>query len=571
MAMTKRWVLKERADVQTAARLTEELNVDPVIADLLVQRGITSYEEAFKYFRPALEDLHDPWQMQDMDVAVERLEKAIDEGERILIYGDYDVDGTTSVALVYGFLREHYSNLDFYIPDRYKEGYGISDAGITHAIDEGYGLVISLDCGIKAVNTIKRAAEAGVDFVVCDHHLPGEALPPAVAVLDPKRADCCYPYKDLSGCGIGFKFLQAFCIKNEIPLEHLYQYLDLAAVSIAADIVPITGENRILAYWGLKKLNKQPRPGLMALITQAGFRKELDITNIVFGIGPRINASGRIAHAKTAVSLLLSQEVDEAAFIAEGINDKNSLRRNFDSTITEEAHEMIKQDPDFKDAKATVLFKNDWHKGVIGIVASRCVDTYYRPTIILTESNNKATGSARSVLGFDIYEAIMECKDLLLQYGGHMYAAGLTMELENVPAFRRKFEEVVARRIRPEQLVPQLEIDQCLGFEQITPKFYSVLKQMSPFGPENMQPVFMTRQVRAAGRPRVLKNKHLKVLLVEEETGISFEAMGFDMADYFNFIGSGMRFDIAYTLEENNFWGEGTLELYLRDIKFEEE
>jgi single-stranded-DNA-specific exonuclease len=568
--MTKRWVLKERADAETAARLSEEINVDPVIANLLVQRGITSYEEAFKFFRPQLEELHDPWQMKDMHLAVERLELAIDRGERILIYGDYDVDGTTSVSLVYGFLREHYSNLDFYIPDRYKEGYGISDDGITYAIEEDFGLVISLDCGIKALKTIQRAAEAGVDFIVCDHHLPGDVLPPAVAVLDPKRPDCPYPYKELSGCGIGFKFLQAFCLKNEIPLQHLYEYLDLTAVSIAADIVPITGENRILAYWGLKKLNKQPRPGLSALIEQAGFKKEIDITNVVFGIGPRINASGRIAHAKAAVNLLLTQEQEEAAFLAEGIDDKNSQRRSFDSTITEEAHEMVKQDPEFKAAKTTVLFKKDWHKGVIGIVASRCVDCYYRPTIILTESNNKATGSARSVVGFDIYEAIMECSDLLLQYGGHMYAAGLTMELENVPLFRQRFEEVVARRIRPEQLIPQLEIDIPLGFDQITPKFYNVLRQMSPFGPENLQPVFMTKQVKAAGRTRIMKNRHLKVSVVEEETGITFEAVGFDMADYFDFIDSGMRFDIAYTLEENTFWGEGTLELYLRDIKFEE-
>lgn len=569
--MTKRWVLKEQADAEKAARLSEEINVDAVNANLLVQRGITTYDEAFKFFRPQLEDLHDPGLMKDMDIAVERLELAIDRGEKILIYGDYDVDGTTSVATVYGFLQEHYSNIDFYIPDRYKEGYGISDDGITFAIDNGYGLVISLDCGIKAINTIKRAADAGVDFVVCDHHLPGEELPPAVAVLDPKRSDCPYPYKELSGCGIGFKFLQAFCLKNNIPLKALYQYLDLVAVSIAADIVPITGENRILAFWGLKKLNKKPRPGLLALIEQAGFKKEIDITNVVFGIGPRINASGRIAHAKAAVKLLLSQEVEEAAFLAEGIDDKNSQRRSFDSTITEEAHEMIKQDPHFKDAKTTVLFKKDWHKGVIGIVASRCVDTYYRPTIILTESNNKATGSARSVVGFDIYEAIMECSDLLLQYGGHMYAAGLTMELENVPLFRQRFEQAVARKIRPEQLIPQLEIDQEISFDQITPKFYSVLKQLSPFGPKNMQPVFMTRQVRAAGRPRVMKNRHLKVSVVEEETGVCFDAVGFDMADYFEFIESGMRFDIAYTLEENNFWGEGTLELYLRDIKFDEE
>jgi single-stranded-DNA-specific exonuclease len=569
MAMTKRWVIKERADAQTAARLTEEMNLGPEIANLLVQRGITSYEEAVKFFRPSLENLHDPWQMKDMDLAVTRLEQAIDKGEKILIYGDYDVDGTTSVALVYGFLREHYTNLDFYIPDRYKEGYGISDAGISYAIDGGFGLIISLDCGIKALKTVQRAKEAGVDFIICDHHLPGAALPPALAVLDPKRADCPYPFKELSGCGIGFKLLHAFCLKNEIPLKTLYQYLDLVAVSIAADIVPIKDENRILAYWGLKKLNKKPLPGLFALIEQSTFRKELDITNIVFGIGPRINASGRIAHAKMAVNLLLSEDSEEAALMAEAIDDKNVLRRNFDSSITEEAHKMVEQDPHFKDAKTTVLFKKDWHKGVIGIVASRCVDRYYRPTIILTESNDKATGSARSVLGFDIYEAITECSDLLLQYGGHMYAAGLTMELENVPEFRRRFEEVVASRIRPEQLIPQLEIDQELDFATITPQFYEVLKQLAPFGPENMQPVFMTRQVRATGRPRVMKNKHIKVQLVQEGSDLTFDAVGFDMADYFDFIGSGMRFDIAYTLEENNYWGEGTLELYLRDIKFE--
>ena len=570
-AMTKRWVLKENADTETVQRLADVLNIRPGLANLLGQRGITSYEEAHQFFRPALEQLHDPWQMADMPKAVDRLNEAIAKEERILIYGDYDVDGTTSVALAYGFLKEFYDKLDFYIPDRYAEGYGISEQGIDYAIAEGYGLIISLDCGIKAVNTIKRAAEAGIDFIVCDHHLPGDELPPAVAVLDPKRHDCPYPYKELSGAGIGFKFMQAYSLKNEIPLSHLYQYLDLVAVSIAADIVPITGENRILAYWGLKKLNKRPRPGLQALIDQAAFRKELDISSIVFGIGPRINASGRIAHAKMAVKLLLSDNAEKANGLADSVNDKNLLRRNFDNTITQEAISMIENDPTYKDHRSTVLFKKDWHKGVIGIVASRCVDTYYRPTIILTESNAKATGSARSVTGFDIYEAIQECSDLLLQYGGHMYAAGLTLEVENVPAFQKKFEEVVARRIKPEHLVPQLEIDMELSLADITPKFYKILNQMAPFGPGNMQPVFTTKKVRAAGRPRILKERHLKLPVAEEESGVVFEAIGFDMGQYFDLVASGMPFDIAYSIEVNDFYNEGTLELYLRDLKFEED
>jgi single-stranded-DNA-specific exonuclease len=569
--MMKRWVLKENADDETARRLADAINVSPLLANLLGQRGITTYEEAHQFFRPSLDQLPDPWLMQDMDKAVDRLNQAIANQERILIYGDYDVDGTTSVALAYGFIKEFYPNVDFYIPDRYAEGYGISEKGIDHAIEGGYGLVISLDCGIKAVNTIKRAAEAGIDFIVCDHHLPGDKLPPAVAVLDPKRPDCAYPYKELSGAGIGFKFMQAYCLKNEVPLRHLYQYLDLVAVSIAADIVPITGENRILAYWGLKKLNKRPRPGLKALIDQAAFRKELDISSIVFGIGPRINASGRIAHAKMAVKLLLSEDAEKANGLADTVNDKNLLRRNFDNTITQEAISMIEGDPEYKASRSTVLYKKDWHKGVIGIVASRCVDTYYRPTIILTESNAKATGSARSVVGFDIYEAIQECSDLLLQYGGHMYAAGLTMEIENVPAFQKKFEEVVARKIKPEHLVPQLEIDLELSFADINPKFFGILKQMAPFGPGNMQPVFTTRKVRAAGRPRVLKDRHLKVALADEETGVVFEAIGFDMGQYFDLVASGLSFDIAYSVELNDYYNEGTLELYLRDLKFEED
>ena len=567
--MTKRWVLKGPAESTAAKELSEAININSTLASLLVQRGVGTFEEARQFFRPSIKHLHDPFLMKDMDKAVERLEKAIDKGDKILVYGDYDVDGTTSVALFYGFMREQYSNLEYYIPDRYKEGYGISEAGIDYAIAQGFDLIISLDCGIKAVNMVGKAAAAGIDFIICDHHLPGPKLPPAVAVLDPKRSDCNYPFKELSGCGIGFKLLQAFCQKNEVALETLYAYLDLVAVSIAADIVPLAGENRTLAFFGLQQLNKSPRPGLQALIDLAGFRSEIDINSVVFGIGPRINASGRIAHAKTAVKLLLSQTFAEARSIADGINDKNTERRNFDTNITREALEMIEKNPLSSESKSTVLFKEDWHKGVIGIVASRCIDIHYRPTIILTESNNKATGSARSVAGFDIYEAISECSDLLLQYGGHMYAAGLTMEVDKVAEFQQRFEEVVASRIRPEQLIPQIEIDQLITLDQIGPRFFNVLRQMGPFGPQNMQPVFMSEGVKAANRPRILKDKHLKLSLAQEEGGPVWEAIGFDMADYFAMIDSGMRFQIAYTIEENSYWGPGSLQICLKDIKFE--
>ena len=567
--MTKRWVLKKQADRTTTEKLSEAININITLASLLTQRGINNFEEARRFFRPSIADLHDPFLMADMDKAVERLETAIDKGEKILIYGDYDVDGTTSVALFYGFLLEHYHSIRFYIPDRYKEGYGVSEAGIDWAIEEKFDLIITLDCGIKAVNMIGKAAAAGIDFIVCDHHLPGEQLPAAVAILDPKRAGCPYPFKELSGCGIGFKFLQAFCLKNKISLDNLYPYLDLVAVSIAADIVPIVDENRLLAYFGLKQLNENPRPGLQALINLAGFRNSIDINSVVFGIGPRINASGRIDHAKTAVKLLLSKDIEEAVAIASVINDKNTERRSFDTNITREALEMIEQNPLSPSAKSTVLYKEDWHKGVIGIVASRCIDVYYRPTIILTQSNNKATGSARSVTGFDIYGAISECSDLLLQFGGHMYAAGLTLDVENVTEFQQRFEEVVSSRIRPEQLIPQIELDQNIELEQIVPAFYNILKQMAPFGPLNMQPVFMTEQVKASGRPRILKNRHLKINLCQENSDHVMEAIGFDMADYFGMIDSGMRFNIAYTIEENNYWGNGGLQLCLKDIKFD--
>ena len=436
-----------------------------------------NFDQAKRYFRPSLDHLHDPFLMRDMDKALNRIKSAMDQKEKIVIYGDYDVDGTTSVAVVYGFLRNFYSNIDFYIPDRYKEGYGISQIGIDWAVENGFGLLISLDCGIKAIEITDYANKKDLDLIICDHHLPGEILPNAHAILDPKMHDCPYPYKELSGCGVGFKLIQAFCEKFGYDPDLLSEYIDLVAVSIAADIVPITGENRALAYFGLKKLNENPRPGLEALIKHAGIRNQINISSIVFGIGPRINASGRMDHAKTAVELLLADNHKVIESLAASIDVKNLERRNFDSAITKEAIEMISQNKS-KDLKSTVLFKDDWHKGVIGIVASRCIEKYYRPTIILTESNGKATGSARSVNGFDIYKAISECSDLLEQFGGHMYAAGLTMEIDKVEAFKEKFEQIVSEKISEEQLTPLIEIDGEIDLKDINFKFFDILEQL---------------------------------------------------------------------------------------------
>ena len=503
-----------------------------------------------------------------MDLAVERINRAIAKKEKILIYGDYDVDGTTSVSLVYGFLRSRYSNLDYYIPDRYKEGYGISPASIRWAEKHGFTLVVCLDCGIKAVNLIKEAKDKGIDFIVCDHHLPGPKLPPACAILDAKQPDCHYPFDELTGCGVGFKLITAFSQANKLDTQSLYEYLDLVAVSIAADLVPIIGENRTLAHFGLKKLNENPSPGMKALMDISGLR-EMDISGIVFGIGPRINAAGRITHAKAAVSLLLSTDEEKLTQYAEKINNTNITRRNYDSHTTQEALTLIEEDQTLKSAKSTVLFKNDWHKGVIGIVASRCLEKYYRPTIILTESNNKATGSARSVKGFDVYEAISQCSDLLDQYGGHMYAAGLTLSLDKIKAFQTKFEQIVSRTITEEQLTPQLQIDQKLNFDRINFKFYNIMKQMGPFGPENMTPVFVTENVYVDRKPRILKEAHLKMFLKQEGMPHTLEAIGFGLAEYCEMISSGMRFKAAYTIEPVNYLDSQYLQLNLKDIKFD--
>src|SRR5690606_15941804 len=437
--MEYRWKINEKADRRAVEILSKEINVNPTLANILVNRGINDFQEAKDFFRPNLDKLYDPFLMKDMDKAVERLSLAMDRGEKILIYGDYDVDGTTAVALFYGFLKSFYDQVDFYIPDRYKEGYGVSDKGILFAAENGFKLIISLDCGIKALGKIELANSLGVNFIICDHHTPGDEIPKAVAVLDPKRKDCDYPYKELSGCGVGFKLVQAYAIRHGLETINLYEYLDLVAVSIAADIVPITGENRILAYYGLERINNNPRPGLKALMQNGKIEKEIEIGDIVFKIGPRINGSGRVAHAKASVQLLISKDINDAIQRALLVEDVNASRKNFDENITKEALRMISVQETEGTLKSTVLFKQDWHKGVIGIVASRCIEQYYRPTIILTESNNKATGSARSVVDFDIYEAISECSDLLEQFGGHKYAAGLTLAVDNVPAFQKRF------------------------------------------------------------------------------------------------------------------------------------
>lgn len=567
--MDHRWIIREKPEIEKVALLSSEININPVLASILVQRKITTYDEAKAFFRPSLDDLHDPFLMEDMDLAVERLNRAIHQGENILIYGDYDVDGTTSVALVYSFLKKIYSNIQYYIPDRYSEGYGISPEGIKWAKKNNIDLIISLDCGIKAVDMTREANEKGIDLIICDHHLPGKILPEAYAILDPKRKECRYPYKELSGCGVGFKFMQAFSIQNKQDANQLYLYLDFLAVSIASDIVPIDGENRIFAYYGIEKLNTDPRPGLKALIDVAGLRSKVTISGIVFGIGPRINAAGRMTHAGLAVELLLSDSYKSAEHIALKVNSNNDERRNFDANITTEALKMIEDDVKRKKAKSTVLYKSDWHKGVIGIVASRCIDKFYRPTIILTKSNNKATGSARSVDGFDVYEAIAECSDLLDQYGGHMYAAGLTLSLDKVNAFIEKFEKIVEERITEEQLIPRIDIDEIVDLDIINAKLLEIIQQMAPFGPSNMQPVFMSERLYVSARPRILKDAHLKFYVHQDGNDAVLETIGFGLAQYFDLINSGMRFKMAYAIEENNYLGQTTIQLLAKDIKFD--
>ena len=570
--MINKWIYSELTDEQNEIKnkLANELSISPVLAKLLVQRGIVTFDDARSFFRPDLNDLHDPFLMKDMDKAVERLTKAMQRNEKILIYGDYDVDGTTSVSLVYRFLVKFYSNLDFYIPDRYNEGYGISIKGIDFAAQNNFKLIIALDCGIKAVEKIKYAKTLGVDFIICDHHNPDDELPPAVAVLDSKRADCNYPYKHLSGCGVGFKLMQAFAMENNIHFEELIPLLDLLALSIASDIVPITGENRILAFYGLKQINSNPSTGVKAIIDVCGLKdREISISDIVFKIGPRINASGRMKLATEAVELMVSRDYNFAYERSGTINEYNNDRKDLDKNITDDAIALIRQDDTYSERKSIVVFKPDWHKGVIGIVASRLAEEYYKPSVVLTESNGFASGSARSVLGFDLYKAVESCKDLLENFGGHMYAAGLTMKIEHVDEFSRRFEKYVAEHIEEDQTYPQIDIDAIIEFKDITPKFFRVLKQFGPFGPGNMKPVFESKNVYDFGSSRLVgkDQEHLKLELTDSSSENVMSGIAFRMYEFNDHLKALNPLDICYTLEENNFNGNTSIQLMIRDIK----
>ncbi|MBP1641240.1 MAG: exonuclease RecJ [Bacteroidetes bacterium] len=575
MSINIRWNFLKLTDdqQQTRNQLAEELGISPILTQLLAQRDITSFEEAKRFFRPDLSHLHDPFLMPDMDKAIERLNIALGRKEKILVYGDYDVDGTTAVSLVYKFLLQFTSNIDYYLPDRYTEGYGISHIGIDYAAANNFSLVIALDCGIKAVEKIEYAKTLGIDFIICDHHMPDEKVPDAVAVLDAKRPDSHYPYEHLSGCGVGFKLMQAFAINNGIDLALLYQMLDLVVVSIASDIVPITGENRVLAYFGLKKLNSSPSLGLKSIIDICGLNdKEITISDIVFKIGPRINASGRIQKAREAVDLLVARDEIFAREKSDCINQYNQTRKDLDKTITDEAAAILDKLEGLSHQKSIVVYNSEWHKGVIGIVASRLTELYYRPAIVLTKSNGLATGSARSVPGFDIYKAIETCRDLLENFGGHTYAAGLSLKEENVEPFTKRFEKYVAENILPEQQHPQIDIDATIEFRDITPKFFRVLKQFSPFGPENMKPIFCTKHVFDYGTSRLVgkEQEHLKMELIDSSSENVMNGIAFRMWEFNDYLKALNPLDICYTLEENTFNGNTTVQLMIKDIKTEQ-
>ncbi len=564
--MQKRWVEASVNESEVLAKLQEALQVNEVMAHLLVLRGIHTFEQAREFFRPELGHLHDPFLMKDMEQAVLRIEKAIAAGEKILIFGDYDVDGTTAVAVVYSFFKKYHPNIEYYIPDRYKEGYGISFQGIDYAAENGFTLIIALDCGIKANDKVAYASEKNIDFIIGDHHLPGDVLPAAAAVLDPKRADCEYPFKELAGCGIGFKLVQAYAQKNDIPFEEITPFLDLVAVSIAADIVPIDGENRILAWYGMKRLNESPCSGLDALMDISGRKSHYSLTDAVFQLGPRINAAGRIADAKHAVSLLISNSKAEALEKARLIDTQNDERRGHDSDITEQALALISGDPNLIQRKSTVVFNENWHKGVIGIVASRLTETYYRPTVVLTQSNGVIAGSARSVRDFDLYEALSACSDLLLQFGGHKYAAGLTMKAENIPAFQAKFEEVVSASIPEALLTEEVRIDAEILLEQIDAKFFRILNQFEPFGPMNMSPVFLSRNAYTYGAAKELSGKHLK-MRIRQGNSPYFDCIGFGFGHLTEQINRGLPFDICYHVEENIWQDRKNIQLRIKDIR----
>lgn len=568
--MEKKWVIHKTTDPASAQQLSKALNINIDLSSLLLQREINTFDQAKHFFRPSLDHLHDPFLMLDMDKAVNRICNAVFQKEKILVYGDYDVDGTTSVALVYSFLKEFCDSdqLDYYIPDRYEEGYGLSEKGVRWAAENDFDLIITLDCGIKAHATAALCAELGVDLIVCDHHLPGEELPKATAILDPKREGCQYPYKELSGCGVGFKLLHGFCQQNTIDLKKLFNFLDLLAISIASDIVPITGENRVMAFYGLKKINSVPSAGIAALIQVSGLKSRLKISDLVFYLGPRINAAGRLSHARESVRILIGEDQEQLAAFSKQLNEINGARKEYDRATTEQALGMIKKEGTDLDKKSTVLYREDWHKGIVGIVASRCIENYYRPTIILTESKGHATGSARSVEGFDIHAAISECSELLDQFGGHQHAAGLSLPIENIPLFKNRFEEVVASTITEEQLLSKLEVDMEVNFDFINYKSYNILNQMAPFGPGNVNPVFVSRNVTTKYPPRLIKDEHLKMTLVQRGSQ-PFEAIAFGMGHFLEPISKGQPFSIAFHLDENEYRGNKSLQLIIKDIKID--
>ncbi|MBO7417405.1 MAG: single-stranded-DNA-specific exonuclease RecJ [Bacteroidaceae bacterium] len=569
--MTYKWNYLPISTDQTEAsrQLAQDLGISPILGRLLVERGITDVPSAKKFFRPQLPDLHDPFLMKDMDVAVDRLNRALGKKERILVYGDYDVDGTTAVSLVYKFIQEFYSNIDYYIPDRYEEGYGVSFKGVDYAVETGVKLVIVLDCGIKAIEEIAYAKEKGIDFIICDHHVPDDELPPALAILNAKRLDNTYPYEHLSGCGVGFKFMQAFALSNGIEFHRLIPLLDLCAVSIASDIVPIMGENRILAYHGLKQINSNPSIGLKAIIDICGLTdKEITMGDIVFKIGPRLNASGRMQNGKDSVDLLTEKDFKVALKKANQINEYNEQRKDLDKQMTEEANEIVSKAEGLNDKHAIVLYNPDWHKGVIGIVASRLTEVFYRPAVVLTRTNDLATGSARSVSGFDVYQAVEYCRDLLENFGGHTYAAGLSMKVENVPEFTRRFEEYVDKHIMEEQTVPVIDINAEIDFKDITSKFCNDLKRFNPFGPDNLKPVFCTHNVYDYGTSKVVgkEQEHIKLELVDNKSGKVMNGIAFGQSSHVRFIKTKRSFDICYTIEENTH-KKGDVQLQIEDIQ----
>ena len=566
--MQKKWNIHKINNEDEVFSLQTHLSVDVTIAKLLSLRGIKTFEDAKTFFRPSLEMLHDPFLMKGMNVAIDRIVKAIANNEKVLIFGDYDVDGTTSVALLYSFFKKYIPEIRYYIPDRYSEGYGISFKSIDYAVENNYSLVIALDCGIKANDKIDYANSKHIDFIICDHHLPGDKIPKAIAVLDPKQNDCPYPYKELSGCGIGFKLAQAFCIQNGISEQEVFEYLDLVVTSIAADIVPITGENRVLAYFGLKHINANPRPGLKALLALNKQQdKELDINTLVFTVAPRINAAGRIEHGSKAVELLVS-DIDEATEFSKKINETNLQRRDIDISITDEAFETMDLDPITPFKKSTVLFNPNWHKGVVGIVASRMIERYYKPTIILTESNGMVTGSARSVKDFDVYTAIENCSHLLEQFGGHKFAAGLTLKKENVKSFTEAFENEVSRSITDDMLIPTVEIDLEIKLDDINDKLVRILNQFAPHGPHNMTPVFMSRGVLDTGFSKIVGNNHLKLELYQPNTQLTkVEAIAFNKGDFLNFFKRNIPVDIVYKIKVNEFRGTTSIQLMIEEIK----